>query len=107
MSEPGARKAEPLEGQDGEINGWLIFCPGCKCGHLFTTRGHPGNGNGACWTFNGNPDEPTFSPSMLVNKSMPERRCHSFVEGGKIRFLQDCYHELAGQTVELGPAWAP
>jgi len=104
VSEPGARKAEPLNNQSGELEGWLIFCPGCKQGHLFTTRSRPG---WTGWTFNGNPDEPTFSPSMLVNKSWPERRCHSFVEGGKIRFLSDCYHELAGQTVELGPAWDP
>lgn len=27
--------------------------------------------------------------------------CHSFVTEGKIRFLQDCSHALAGQTVDL------
>ena len=29
------------------------------------------------------------------------QRCHSFVRDGKIRFLADSYHELAGQTVDL------
>ena len=27
--------------------------------------------------------------------------CHSFVRDGRIEFLSDCTHELAGQTVEL------
>ena len=27
--------------------------------------------------------------------------CHSFVTDGKIQFLSDCTHGLAGQTVEL------
>jgi hypothetical protein len=30
-----------------------------------------------------------------------ERVCHSFVTDGKIQFLGDCTHALAGQTVEL------
>ena len=28
-------------------------------------------------------------------------RCHSFVTDGKIRFLNDCTHEMAGETVDL------
>jgi len=28
-------------------------------------------------------------------------RCHSFVVDGRIQFLQDSEHELAGQTVDL------
>jgi hypothetical protein len=33
--------------------------------------------------------------------------CHSYVTDGKIRFLDDCTHELAGKTVELEdvPDW--
>lgn len=27
--------------------------------------------------------------------------CHSFVTGGKIRYLNDCTHHLKGKTVEL------
>jgi hypothetical protein len=30
--------------------------------------------------------------------------CHSFVTNGKIQFLADCTHKLAGQTVELPDA---
>jgi len=27
--------------------------------------------------------------------------CHSFIRDGKIQFLGDCTHALAGQTVDL------
>ncbi len=27
--------------------------------------------------------------------------CHSFVRDGRIEFLGDCTHKLAGQTIEL------
>jgi len=30
-----------------------------------------------------------------------ERICHSFITDGKIQFLSDCTHHLAGQTVDL------
>lgn len=70
----------------------LIHCPGCKSGHLFDSR----------WKFNGNLINPTFTPSMLINKDHPEEtRCHSYVTDGFIRFLEDCDHELAGKTVRL------
>ncbi len=103
-------------------SGWLIFCPACRCGHKFD-KGR--------WTFNGDLEKPTFSPSMLVKsvdlpKHNPitddfakgedgeylfgpdgrllgckDRVCHSFVRDGHIEFLNDCTHELAGQTVDL------
>ena len=82
-------------------NAHIIFCPACGCGHLFDRR----------WTFNGDRDKPTFTPSMLVNAHLHEIdpkyiRCHSFVTDGKIQYLSDCTHDLAGQTVEL-PEWEP
>jgi len=36
-----------------------VMCPGCKHYHVFDQR----------WTFNGDFDKPTFTPSMLVNGS--------------------------------------
>lgn len=95
-------------------------CPGCKDRHGINT-----NPNHR-WQFNGDKDRPTISPSILVrtghyveghngdacwctyNKEHPEKlapfkcyRCHSFVTDGKIQFLNDCTHPLAGQTVEM------
>lgn len=70
-------------------------CPGCKYGHHVTTPR---------WTWNGSLEAPTFTPSILVNGNTPSARCHSFVKDGKIQFLNDCFHELKGQTVDL-PDW--
>lgn len=83
-------------GNDGRGNELYVFhCPGCKYGH---------NVQVPRWTWNGSFDKPTFIPSLLVNKDMPESRCHSHVTDGKIQFLSDCFHKLAGQTVEI-PDW--
>ncbi len=79
-----------------EDHEYIFYCPGCKCYHWIKTTG-----NSPKWTFNGDLDNPTVSPSIDCNRSHPESRCHSFVENGKIRFLTDSYHELKGQTVEL------
>jgi hypothetical protein len=108
---------------DGQGNhlGWLFFCPGCKKRHAPSTG----------WTFNGDFEKPTFSPSILVTGvNMPEEdpatgdyrrgedgeylkdaegkllgwtpmQCHSFVRDGMIQFLGDCTHSLVGQTVPL------
>jgi len=84
-------KAEELKNQSGEFGGYIIFCPGCNTHHLFDSR----------WSFNGDFEKPTFSPSMLVNNHDPKSRCHSFVADGKIQFLNDCFHRYAGKTLDL------
>ena len=56
------------------------------------------------WTFDGNYDSPTFSPSMLSNKGRVDGHhpiCHSFLRNGKWEYLNDSTHDMAGQTVEL------
>lgn len=77
---------------------YFFECPGCGCLHSFK---HPP------WYFNGDKERPTVTPSILVNGNSAcinptAKRCHSFITDGKIRFLDDCEHELKGQTVELG-----
>jgi hypothetical protein len=69
-----------------------FYCPGCKRYHTINVDGsqYP------TWTFNGDYDKPTVSPSILIPGC-----CHSFITNGKIQFLSDCKHELAGQTVDL------
>jgi Family of unknown function (DUF6527) len=79
----------------------LFFCLGCDQPHAVGVKG-----SGA-WGYNGNPDQPTFTPSVGVNldRSAPQLpRCHSFVTDGRIQFLTDSDHALAGQTVDL-PDW--
>jgi hypothetical protein len=87
-------------------NGQLLFwCPGCDGAHQVGV----GEGPGPRWGYNGNPEAPTFTPSVLVRYNgvdagidgAPPAICHSFVTDGRIQFLSDCTHALAGQTVDL------
>jgi hypothetical protein len=48
-------------------------------------------------------EKPTFNPSLLYEAQKGVvRRCHLYVREGKIAYLSDCEHRLAGQTVEMG-----
>lgn len=83
----------------------LVFdCPGC--GFLHDVR--VGSGQGPRWTWNGDVARPTISPSIRVTWTYGDppvaHCCHSFVEWGRIRYLADCTHALAGQTVPLPEA---
>lgn len=98
-----------------------FFCPGCGYMEIWVN-----DSARPAWTWNGSLDKPTFSPSILsrsyemsqeaemflslggrtVNRERWDGRdtvCHSFVEEGKIRFLADCTHQYAGQTLDLPP----
>jgi len=86
----------------------MFWCPGCKHAHQITVY-EDANRQGPIWGFDGNADAPTFTPSIFVNppgqyQSPGSPSCHSFVKDGRIQFLADCTHELAGQTVDL-PDW--
>src|SRR5687768_14816267 len=87
--------------------GWLapdfmFWCPGCNMGHpLFVT--HPNTG-GSQWTFNGNEDKPTVTPSLVLESAPGARpRCHVIVTDGMLHFLGDCEHEFAGKVVPMVP----
>lgn len=94
-------KARLLHAKDGSNHDTLWFwCPGCKGYHSVSVN-RPGS-----WDWNGSEENPTISPSIKVSgvrgdTSEVKVLCHSFVTDGKIQFLSDCAHELAGQTVEL------
>ena len=94
-----------------EDGGVLFFCPGCRAVHGVKV----GTGAEPRWGYTGNPDAPTFTPSVLVQTGRavdptfksepgdPPEVCHSFVTDGRIQFLGDSTHQLAGQTVDLPP----
>lgn len=90
------------EGNLGPRGGklYVFHCPGCGYAHPFEVDAPGGTG----WTWNGSFDVCTFRPSLLVNKDSPAARCHSYVTDGRIEFLADCFHKLAGKTVKL-PDW--
>jgi hypothetical protein len=82
--------------QSGEHHAWLLWCPTCKCPHVFDSR----------WEFNGDTNAPTFNPSHLVfdEPNGHHARCHSFVRNGKFEYCTDSGHSMAGQTVDI-PDW--
>lgn len=93
--------------KSGTVEACYFECPGCGEPHYLAIRPNT-LPNGAGWTYNGNPDSPTFSPSILrrVDRSRrsepkPDVVCHSFVTDGKIQFLGDCTHALVNQTIDL------
>lgn len=104
-------------------------CVGCKRYHEVTVEGQ--HQIGPVWGWNGSVEAVTLSPSILVKWHVPlnldnpeflqkdfeerkrqratenprvERICHSFVRDGNIQYLNDCWHQYKGQTVEL-PEW--
>lgn len=101
---------------------YMFCCPGCESHHQVWVKPNAHN-NGASWTWNGSKERPSFQPSILVNykhwtppvtgenydeykrnpwpQTQVDAICHSYVTDGKIQFLSDCTHKLAGQTVEL------
>jgi hypothetical protein len=87
-----------------QSDGAVIFlCPGCNRHVRIPTKGTP-----PIWEFKGDEDHPTITPSILMRwdegdepKGSLGHRCHSYVTDGKIQFLEDCTHELAGKTVFL------
>ncbi|PPC99500.1 MAG: ammonia monooxygenase [Methylotenera sp.] len=93
----------------------VFYCNGCKRVHIINLA----NEGMPKWGFNGSEVAPTFTPSILSRYKHPKGYsndnpapvgfdgeyvtdvCHSFVTDGKIQYLGDCTHELAGQTIEL------
>jgi len=85
------------------LDGLMAFdCPGCMKRHYVNTKTEDGP---PTWSYNGDMDKPTFSPSVnVVQYWGPERVkrvCHSFINNGMIRYLPDCTHDLSGKTVRL------
>jgi len=81
---------------DRLIGGWYFFCPGCNSHHSI----------GTTWTFNGNQEMPTITPSLLTRytktgEKTPYKVCHLFVTDGKIKYLGDSTHKLSGQTIDM------
>lgn len=78
-------------GHLGEV--FMFHCPGCGYCHWVREHGRPS------WNISGvEIDSPTVSPSILVRGKY---RCHSFVREGRIQFLSDCTHSLAGKTMDI------
>lgn len=92
-----------------------FWCPGCAQSHVVSVTGpRP-------WAWNRSTALPTLTPSIAIRGTqlptdtevarilagerleLPPRVCHSYVTDGRIQYLDDCTHALAGQTVDLPP----
>ena len=90
---------------------FLVWCPGCGCGHCFWCG--PGFDHPARWEFNGNYEKPSFSPSLRqfvlitdddgvpVNPRQEQTVCHLHVTDGEVRYCGDNPHKLNNQTVPM------
>jgi hypothetical protein len=82
---------------------YAIWCEGCQCKHFIWTKSE----TGPKWGFNGDVNEPTFTPS--VNITWPEikdgvtvnHRCHFTITNGAVHFHGDSTHQLAGKRLPL------
>ena len=97
----------------GETKSYFLFwCPGCGCGHVFQCGdgfAHPQR-----WEFDGNYDNPSFSPSLrmftrvtreegdrLVDTGEQQTTCHLHVQAGELRYCGDCPHAMNGKTIPM------
>lgn len=105
----------------GIIYSALIFvCPGCVAGaqangidsegiHMLPVNAPP-ELQKPSWSWNGNEELPTLSPSILTRGGSGgnDAVCHCFLKDGVFQFLDDCTHPLVGQTIPIPdlPEWA-
>lgn len=92
-----------------------FVCPGCVVKRDGATGLHmlpiSGDTDRPMWTFDGNLDAPTLSPSILTRAQLGDPPvsfvCHSFLRNGVFEFLGDCTHEYANQHVPIPdlPDW--
>lgn len=87
-----------VEEDDGKI--WKIFyCEGCEYHHRIQLNiafePH--------FSFDGNNEYPTFSPSMII-KYKDDVICHFKITDGMIQYSEDSKHMFAGLTIPLSEA---
>ena len=85
-----------LSDPSGRETNYEFFCPGCRYYHSFRVHGE----GRPIWQWNFSLERPTFTPSLLANRGT-EQQCHLFVTDGKIFYLDDCWHQLRNQTVDM------
>jgi hypothetical protein len=118
LSQVSSKLRRLAEGSGYRLGWW---CLGCENIHWVRVAGDGNN-----WEFNGDLERPTFKPSVLIrsghyapfhkpgedcwctfNAKHPDRTsfrcviCHTHVIDGRVQYLLDCSHELAGRTIEL------
>jgi hypothetical protein len=97
MTELGTVLSGGGDDHEGRGQVYLYWCPGCAENHQIIVG--PG-----WWGFDGNQQTPTVDGSVLVRgvvQGEADGVCHSFIRAGRIEYLSDSTHSLAGQTVPM------
>lgn len=105
-------RAEKQEAPDGSV--YINYrCQGCEHLHSVCVQTGSAYGAGPVWGWNGSLELPTFTPSVLFwldhnadedeeeRKYVDKARCHTFITNGRVQFLSDYGHALAGQTLDV------
>ena len=73
--------------------GLMHWCPACEEMHPLPNT----------WTFDGNLESPTFSPSFKHSSTNAGSNavCHYVLTAGVLYYQGDCTHVMAGQSVPL------
>lgn len=72
------------------------WCPGCGKAHtLNVDSSNPGR----VYLWNGNPDNPTFQPTVLLEEG--DNICHYSIKSSYIHYTQKCTHKLKGKSIIL------
>lgn len=120
--EPDRKVLRPVQkAPDGDGPEYLFFCPACgNCHGVWTGPRDEGK---PVWTFNGNMERPTFSPSLKITEGRwtppvtpenleefkknpwPQEKveyiCHLNVTDGQLVYHGDSTHALAGKTIPM------
>lgn len=87
----------------GEFKAFIFECPACGMLHQIPYEGN----KGINWKYDGNREQPTFSPSIRVTwtdgNTGKQNNCHFFIRSGQIEFCGDCTHEMSGKKISLPP----
>ena len=91
---------------NGVVDSYTFWCPGCNSPHSFNVVSPRFAKDVPVWTFNGDMEKPTFSPSLRVFYTHPQTKeqktiCHLFLTDGKLIYQGDSGHDMKGQTVDL------
>lgn len=77
---------------------YMHWCKGCLVPHIIPL----GNPYSTQWTFNGDIEKATFTPSVR-HQWGNGRCCHYNITDGMIHYHHDSTHSLAGKTLPLPP----
>ena len=108
-------KAKIVTDGNGKLYGIRVNCEYCVA-HVLPVRWvpegmseSPAAAGKPHWDFHGEMERPTFHPSIQTSweANGVAHVCHSYMRGGRIEYLPDCTHQLAGQVRELVDVEAP